>query len=177
MESKKPASKRLTAVAAGGVAVVALVAGIFFFTQRDEENITDGDTPRIGYAADATLANDANELQRIADETARDKGVTLEYSNSAVSLDGKTVTCYVANAAENQYDMYFGVYFDPDCTDELYLSQLLRPGTALREITLSRTLQPGNYQVYVVETQVGDIDGVQTIMNQVSHTVELQVKE
>lgn len=177
MDIKLPAAKLVAAAVAGGVATAGIATGAFLYSQRGAADVpAESDPPRIGYAADATMANSGNELQEIADRVAQDKGITLEYSNTAISLDGQTVTCYVANAIENAYDMYFGVYFDSAYEEELYLSQLLRPGTALREITLSRVLEPGKYQIYVVETQVGEIDGVQTIMSQVAHTIDLEVK-
>jgi hypothetical protein len=62
-------------------------------------------------------------------------------------------------------------------TDELYLSQLVPPGSGFEEITLEHPLDPGNHTVYVALTQVvtDEETGEQTIHNQVVYTMNFTV--
>lgn len=125
---------------------------------------------RIGYAAEGvTIVDDADALQREYDEmmeASKQKGMTLSYQNDAVSENGVDVDCYIANSIDNDYDMFIAIYADSAFTDELYLSQLLRPGTAFNKIALNRKLDPGVHTVYVVYTQIVVEDNEQKIHDQ-----------
>jgi hypothetical protein len=134
---------------------------------------------RIGYAAEGvTIVDDADALQKEYDEmmeAAKEKGMTLSYQNDAVSENGVDVNCYIANSIENAYDMFIAIYADDAFTDELYLSQLLRPGTAFNSIQLNRKLEPGVHTVYVVYTQVVVEDDEQKIHDQNIVTLDIHV--
>lgn len=133
--------------------------------------------PKIGYA-EGVVATDADELQKAVDELAKrsdEPGIALEYQNEATSTDGVNFDCYIANSAQNEHDMYIDVYADDRLTDEIFLSELLRPGTAFEHIKLNKALDKGSHTVYVAFTQVGDVDGEQTILGQVMVTMDFTV--
>lgn len=111
---------------------------------------------KLAYANSVTVVEDPDALQKLVDEmySKDDSGITLEYKGEAFSTDGENFSCYIANAVENKYDMYFGIYADANYTDELFLSDLLRPGTAFDSVKLSRKLEPGDHEVNVAFTQV-----------------------
>jgi hypothetical protein len=134
----------------------------------------------IGYAEGVTEVEDPEALQKMVDEvfaSADKPPFALEYKNGAYSEDGVNFSCYIANAASNEYDMFICVYADAALTDELYVSQLLRPGTAFDQITLNRKLEPGVHRVYVPHTQIAIEDGEQTIMAQNTVTMDFIVNE
>ena len=66
-----------------------------------------------------------------------------------------------------------------ELTDQIFLSGLVPPGSGFDHITLDHELEPGDHRVYVVLTQV-DTDpetGKQTLIRQVSHTMDFHVTE
>ena len=110
------------------VVVVAAAAVIFFNRQPQApptEDLTDGNVPMLGYAEGTTVTRDENALQDAVDKMAEklEKGsMMLEYEGDAYSSDGENFTGYLANAAENSYDMYFDMYADSALKDEIFLS-------------------------------------------------------
>lgn len=144
---------------------------------------TVGADGRIGYAADV-ITSDPETLQKAVDEMyekAKEPGVSLQYKEMAISDDGKHFSCFLGNSERNDKDMFLAIYADPELTDELFLSELLRPGSRFEEIEISRTLEPGEYEAYLVHTQVADEEQngeyVQAIQAQVATTLKLVVNE
>lgn len=173
------------------LAIAALVAGGIwagktFFSGKDEPGYTSAleaamAGERIGYATNV-VTTDPQTLQDAVDEMNRkaaEPGVALEYKNTAFSVDGQTFECYIGNSADNAYDMFFTLYADPELTEVLFLSELLRPGTRFEEITLEKTLEPGAHEAYLVHTQVQDNEEneqkLQTIHAQIATTFHLVV--
>lgn len=151
------------------VLALGIGAGIYFLRSVPEEDINDG---RIPYAEGVVVMEDTDV------EPAEYGWIDLTYDYQAFSKDGINFTCLLSNAASNQYDLYFDLYADADLTDEIFLSGLLPPGTALEEITLNHALPVGTTTVYVVFNQVDtDEDGNQSIVNQTVVTVEFIVAE
>lgn len=178
MEPKNQPTKRWI-IAVLLVLVAALVA-VLLFTHSCQaepaENIPDGSVPMIGYAEGVVVSDDAEELQKLLDEEREDsQGITLEYKGVATSTDGENFTCYIANAPENTYDMYLDIYADDALTDEVFLSGLIRPGNAFKEIKLNHPLPAGTTKVYVAFTQVEEDQA--TIHAQVLVTMDFVVTE
>ena len=178
MENKRPLDKRLIAVIVGLILVIMTMAFFLFFRQG-ATTIEDGDTPRVGYAANATVMLDQNSLQAAMDEAmknAKDGNVALLYKNNAYSENGTDFTCYIVNSTSNKYDMFLTIYADAALTDQVFLSGLVPPGSGFEQITLDRALEAGDHTVNVVVTQVDtDESGQQVIKNQVAHTMEFHV--
>lgn len=165
-----------------GAIVIALLATIVVILLRRQplETINDGGTPKIGYATDAKVMLDQDSLQAAMDaamENARNGNISLRYKNNAYSSDGITFECVIANSASNIYDMYLTIFADVELKDQIFLSELVPPGSGFESITLDHALDPGDHTVYVALTQV-DTDsetGEQVIKNQVMHTMEFHV--
>lgn len=141
------------------------------------ESLGDASTPLIGYEEGVT-ALDEDSLQKAVDEMyaeAAKQGIPLSYENDANSLDGEKVHCYIANPEHSEYDIYIQVFADAELTDQLYLSGLIPPGKAVREINLDRRLEEGNHRIYVAYTQVEEDHA--TIRQQIVVTMDFHVGE
>lgn len=140
---------------------------------------TDNDSGfKIGYATEGvTVVEDPNALQNAVDEMlkkAEEGQIALEFQNTATSNDGVNFDLYFANSELNSYDMFIAVYGDSEFKDQLFLSGLLRPGTAFKTIKLDRALEPGTHTVYVAYTQIEP--DLETIHGQIIVTMEFVVK-
>ena len=182
-ENKSGSNKRLIIILAAIIIIVAIVAvaSVVILTNSKDSgnstvNIGDGNTPKIGYA-ESVIAVDEDSLQKAVDEmfTADDGQFVTEYKNNAASTDGENFTCYIGNSPLNTYDMYIQIFADNDYTDQIFLSELLRPGTAFDHITLEHPLDPGDHTVYVAFTQVGE--DLASIVGQVVVTMDFTVTE
>lgn len=178
MDAKNQSKKRWVVPVLLGVVILLLLLILFLFLNREQNlvNINDGDVPKLGYAEGVTVVNDPDALQKAVDEMyakAAEGNIMLEYANDATSSDGETFECYIANAAENSYDMYIQMFADSALTDQLLLTGLLRPGTAFDSITLEHALDKGTHRVYVAFTQVEE--DLATIHGQVMVTMDLTV--
>lgn len=151
------------------VFALGIGAGVYFLRSAPEEDINDG---RIPYAEGVVVMEDTDI------EPAEYGWIDLKYNYQAFSNDGVNFSCLLANAASNQYDLYFDLYADAELKDEIFLSGLLQPGTALEKVTLDHALPEGTTTVYVVFNQVDTGEGgAQTIVNQTIVTVDFVVVE
>lgn len=152
------------------LAVLLLVGagiGAYLYLNRPDESVGDG---RIPYA-EGVVIMDGSDIEPVP------KGrIALRYNYQAYSTDGINFTCKLGNDESNQYDLYFDLYADAALTDEIYLSGLLRPGTALDSITLDHALPEGTNTVYVSFNQVDvDEEGNQSLLSQTLVTVDFIV--
>lgn len=148
------------------VALFSAGAAIVVLANRKPEA---PEAEKIGYSESVVVLDNNKPVDLTPPEA-----ISLEYKGQAVSTDGKTFQCHIVNAAKNQYDMYIDIYSDAALTDEIFLSELFRPGTGFEEITLNRTLEKGVHTVYLVFTQVEDDHS--TIHNQTAVTYNLIVQ-
>ena len=161
-------------VAAGAV----LLLGKFGEQEPEADTLGDNQTPPIGYEEGVTVVDDPDALQKAVDamqEKAKQEGIPLEYQNGASSKDGTKFDCYIANPAKASYDFFINIYADAELTDQLYLSGLIPPGSAKRELELDHALSPGTHRVFVVFTQVEDDHT--TIHQQATVTMDFSVFE
>ena len=177
-QNTSDSSKKIVIIAA--VIIAALLIVVVVLLTRSPQGAGNSNAPQIGYATDAKVMLDQDALQAAVDEAlknAADRNVALQYQNEAFSSDGTTFSCYIVNAPENLYDMFLTIYADSELTDQLFLSELVPPGSGFEEITLEHALEQGDHTVYVAVTQV-DTDeetGSQVIKNQVMHTIVFHV--
>jgi hypothetical protein len=158
------------------VVAVVIAAAVIIGTQKKSSDLT------VGYATEAKVMLTQDELQAAMDqamENAKDGNISLRYKNNAYSSDGENFECYLVNSSGNAYDAIFAIYADPEMTDELYLSQLVPPGSGFENLKLERPLDEGDHTVYVALTQVktDEKTGSQTIGNQVVYTMEFHVQK
>lgn len=169
-------SKKVIVVAVVAVLVVIVVAAavvLYFLNGKETDN-------QLGYASDAVVLLDEDSLQAAVDEAmanAKNSLVALEYEEHAYSTDGKNFSCYIANSASNLYDMFLTIFADAELSDQVFLSELIPPGSGFEQITLDHALEPGDHVVYVAVTQVDtDENGTQVLKNQVVHTMTFHVE-
>lgn len=178
MAGKAPLIAALSAVSVAVVAASAAVIVVVTSADRSETPQEGAAAPRVAYATEGvTVVEDPDELSRRVSEMYADAGnmMALEYKNDAYSEDGREFECYIANSVSNEYDMFIAIYADAGYSDELFLSQLLRPGSAFGRVELERTLEQGDHTVYVAFTQVKEEDGQQAICGQSRVTMTFHV--
>ena len=148
--------------------------------QETEEPTNSGSGFRVEYASDHVgVVEDPDAFQKEFDEAvanAEKSMIALEYKHEAFSDDGVNFACYIANSLDNLYDMFIAIYGNAEMTDELFLSKLIRPGQAFEQVTLNRALEVGEHQVFVVFTQVTEVDGEQSICGQRAVTMNFFVE-
>jgi hypothetical protein len=158
------------------VVAVIIAAAVIVCTRQKTPDLT------VGYATEAKVMLDQDSLQAAMDaamENAKDGNISLLYKNNAYSSDGENFECYLVNSSGNLYDAFFTIYANADMTDELFLSQLVPPGSGFENITLEHPLDEGDHTVYVALTQVktDEKTGAQSIGHQVVHTMEFHVQK
>ena len=131
----------------------------------------------LDYAQGVTVVDDESSLQAAVDKMMEDasKEMVASYQNQAISEDGKTFTCYIANSEYNEYDMFIALYTEmSEDAEPIFLSGLMRPGEAYREITLDEALDEGTHRVNLAMTQVEDDHS--TIHGQSVVTIDMVVQ-
>jgi hypothetical protein len=138
--------------------------------QEVQKEESGGSGFKVGYATEGiTATEDPEAFQKSVEEMykkSQERGVAVTYKNDAFSSDGINFSCYIGNPQDSGYDMFIAIYGDDKFTDELYLSQLLKPGQAFEKLTLNHALDPGVNTVYVAFTQVEETEGEQSIRGQ-----------
>lgn len=155
--------------------VIVVALAVTLQGQNTAEPAAD-DNGVLGYADGVTVVDDESALQAAVDKMLEDaeKEMVVSFQPQAFSEDGKTFTCYIANSEYNEYDMFIALYTEiGEEAEPIFLSGLMRPGEAFREITLDEALDNGTHEVYLVMTQVEDNQS--TIHGQNIVTVEMQV--
>ena len=165
----------ITAVVIVSVVIAVAVAVVIIVTGKEEPS------SGIGYSKDAQVILTQEEMQAAIDAERENSGggVALLYKNDAYSYDGVNFACYIVNSPFNSLDMFLAIYADMDFTDELFLSQLVPPGSGFNTLKLNRPLELGDHEVYVAMTQV-EIDeetGEEVISQQIFHTMDFHVVE
>jgi len=177
-ETKSNKTTKVAIAVAAAVVAAAIGIGVFALTRRDDQDSNSGS---IGYASEATIMLDEDSIQAAVDEAqenAKNGMVALQYQNDAFSSDGTTFSCYIANSPSNLYDMFLAIYADAELTDQIFLSQLVPPGSGFENITLDHALDAGSHTVFVALTQVDtNEDGQQVIKHQTMHTMDFHVTE
>jgi hypothetical protein len=124
----------------------------------------------VGYASQGVTAVGSQEEfdKTVAEAIERSQrpGIALSFKSEAYSQDGKTFSCHLGNDEANGMDMLIAIYTDNTFEDELFVSELLRPGEAFESITLNRALEPGSHDVVAAFSLVTEQDGQQTIDRQ-----------
>ena len=161
-----------------GAAVVLAVGKLGGEEEPDEEQLGDANVPKIGYEEGITVVDDPDAFQKAVDEINADAekgGIPIEYRNDAHSSDGRTLECYIGNPANASYDIYINIFFDDQYTDQLYLSGLIPPGKAMKELRLDHDLPEGDHRVFMAITQVEDDHA--TIRQQAFVTMDFHVEK
>ena len=173
---KEPAlSNKVVIIAAAAVIVALAVVAFLLLSGRKETDLG------IGSATEAKVMLDQDSLQAAFDEALRNAAegnIGLKYKNDAYSSNGTDFECYIVNSEANKYDMFLTIYADAELTDQIFLSQLVPPGSGFENITLDHALDAGSHTVFVALTQVDtNEDGQQVIKHQTMHTMDFHVTE
>jgi hypothetical protein len=165
----------LTALVAAGAMFVLMNrngANNTVAVTQGEGEVDRGNSLIVGYATEGVtpVTNDPDEFSKAVEkafrEAAEKKPMSLKYRYDATSTDGVHFDCLLSNSQDNDEDMFIAIYTDTTFQDELFLSELLRPGTAFERITLNRQLEKGVHDVVAAFTLVKTEDGQQSITQQ-----------
>lgn len=156
MAETKKSSNRTVIIILIIVIVLLLAGGATFFilnaNKPAEETTSSGG---IAYEANVGMIKPNEDLAEKLKEGVGDR-IPLHFSTTAVSSDGENFKCVLGNPDGAQYDIYFDIYADNDCTDQIYLSGLIAPGSQLEGFTSKKTFPKGTQDVVLVITQVED---------------------
>lgn len=143
------------------LAVIAVMGAMLFRSMMQGEapgagNAASGSTPgALGYETNV-ITSDPKTLQDAVDrmyEKAAEGQMALEMQLEASSEDGKTFHCYLANSADNRYDMFMILSLD-STQQEIYRTGLIPVGGRIESFTLDQKLQSGTYTATLVYVQV-----------------------
>lgn len=157
-EEKKSSNKKLVIILI--VVIVLLVAGGAAFLllngKKPAEQGTLTSNGTIPYAANVGVVKENEDLTSKLKEGTENR-IPLHFATAAQSKDGENFTCVLGNPQGAQYDMYFDIYADDECTDQLYVSGLVPPGSQLESFKSNKTFPKGTTQdVTLVVTTVED---------------------
>ncbi len=128
----------------GAAALVILNAG------DDGEGTESGG---IRYETNVGMVKPNEDLAEKLKEGSGDR-IPLHFSTTAVSEDGVNFKCVLGNPDGAQYDIYFDIYTNAECTEQIYLSGLVAPGSQLESFKSSKSFPKGTHDVVLVVTQV-----------------------
>lgn len=154
-----------------GIVVLVTATGVIWWLCHKNAN----NVEEIGYESQAVVVTDQEQLQKMMDQMADDGSVALEYKNVATSKDGKNFACYLANSSKNKYDMFLTIFKDQEKKEQVLLTKLIPPGSALKQFTTETKLEPGTYEGVLVLTQVKEDH--KTIQSQTSVVYTMTVSE
>lgn len=156
------------------VVLVLVVAGAAILWPREEAQTATSNGTQ--YDANVIL-EDPETLQDMVDKMlakASEGQMALEMQVTAYSQDGTNFTCYLANALENNYDMYMILTLD-EGQEELCRTGLIPVGGHLENLTLQKELSSGTYTCTLSFVQVEE-DG-ETVHAEVNVGFELIVSD
>lgn len=163
----------LTALVAAGAMFIVMNRNNAETVTQGSGEVDQGNSLIVGYATEGVtpVTSDPAEFSKAVDEVFREaearKGMALKYQYDAISTDGVNFRCLLANSSDNDDDMFIAIYTDSTFQDQLFLSELLKPGTAFEKITLDRPLEKGTHNVVAAFTLVRtDENGQQSITQQ-----------
>lgn len=153
-ESKKSSNKAivillvviiLLLIGGGAAAAVILLSG--------NEDVEASQPGGIKYETNVGVVKPNENLADKLKEGTENR-IPLHFSTSAASTDGTNFKCVLGNPDGAQYDVYFDIYADDACTDEIYVSGLIAPGSQLEGFATNRAFPKGSQDVVLVVTQV-----------------------
>lgn len=160
-ETKKSSNKTIVIIliiiimlllVGGGAAAFVLINNANSGESSDSEALGAGG---IGYETNVGMVKPNEDLAEKLKEGTEDR-IPLHFSTNAISSDGENFKCVLGNPDGARYDIYFDLYADADCTEQLYLSGLIAPGTQLEGFVSKQKIPEGTHDAVLVVTQVED---------------------
>lgn len=154
--------------------IVLLVIMLVGKNNREETNQDYQKQGPLGYAANV-ITTDPQTLQDAVNDMlakAEEGQMVLEMKTEAYSSDGINFSCYLANATENNYDMFM-VFYDDETREEILRTGLIPIGGRIEDFSLSEKLDKGKHTITIVFNQVEE--DMTTIHSQVNVGLDLVV--
>jgi ABC-type Na+ efflux pump permease subunit len=198
MAEEKKDSKSKIIIVLLIIVIVLLVAGvgvgaIFIFGGQKPANEAQTTAPAVTQAPETEKKNDnplvldydssavaideaslQNSLNKMKEKVA-DGYLNLNFKNEARSNDGVNFSCFLGNSDANTHDLFFNIYKDASLEEQIYLSGLIAPGSAVESFTSEIKLDPGEYSAILFFSSVDDDHT--TMLSQVAVELKLVVNE
>jgi len=153
------------------LALAAVAVMLFTACSKQADTSEEENSPKLKFATEGVTATDQDSLQKAVDEMNKPKEtIGLYFKASALSSNGTDFTCYLGNSKSNNYNAFYALYADEELTDQIFLSDLIRPGEVFESITLNHASPKGTTLVYCALTLVED--DLETIHDQAVFTVD-----
>lgn len=154
-EEKKSSNNKVIIILI--IVIVLLIAGgVTFFILNGKKPAEEGTLTSDGtipYAANVGMVKENEDLAEKLKEGTEDR-IPLHFSTAATSKDGENFKCVLGNPQGAQYDMYFDIYADDECTDQIYISGLVAPGSQIEQFKSKKKFPQGTQDVVLVVTTV-----------------------
>lgn len=179
-QTKAGLSNKVVIISALVVVMTVTGAALAIISALNRQEPAPLPSSNIGYSTVASVILSQADLQAAYNQAlanAKNGNIALMYKNNAFSTDGSNFSCYIVNSPANKFDMFLTMYADLEMTDQVFLSQLIPPGSGFENLTLEHALEKGTHTIYVCLTQV-DRDpetGEESICGQVFHTMDFHV--
>jgi len=175
-EEKKSSNNKVVIILI--IVIVLLIAGgVTFFILNGKKPAEEGTLTSDGtipYAANVGMVKENEDLAEKLKEGVGDR-IPLHFSTTAKSEDGENFKCVLGNPQGAQYDMYFDIYADDECTDQIYVSGLIPPGSQLESFKSNKKFPKGtNQDVTLVVTTVEDDHKTLHLQTRVALTIVVQ---
>lgn len=135
------------------VIVLLLAGGAVFFALNAKDKPEESQTGVIPYEQNIGVVKPDEDLAEKLKEGTENR-IPLHFATSAVSTDGENFKCVLGNPDGAQYDMYFDMYADDACTEQIYLSGLVPPGSQIENFKTNKVFPKGSTEVTLVITTV-----------------------
>lgn len=160
------------------IAAIVLLSLLILGTAASLLLLNSGDTARLPDSGVSGIRYERNVVEIKGDsgfsQPPDDTRIPLHYAAGATSRDGVNFKCVLGNPKGAAHDVYFDIYADAECTERIYLSGLVAPGTQLESFKSEKRFPEGNTDVVLVVTKVGDDH--ETLIAQTAVVLTLIVK-
>lgn len=155
MAEAKNSSKKTIIILLIVIIALLLGGGAAAIILLNRDGGEDTESGGIKYETNVGMVKPNEDLAEKLREGTEDR-IPLHFSTSAISKDGENFTCVLGNPEGAKYDIYFDIYADAECTEQIYLSGLVAPGSQLESFKSSKVFPEGTHDVVLVVTQVED---------------------
>lgn len=140
------------------IIIVLLLAGgaAFFIINANKKPAEQGALTSDGtipYAANVGMVKPNEDLAEKLKEGVEDR-IPLHFATTATSKDGENFKCVLGNPQGAKYDIYFDLYADEECTEQMYISGLVPPGSQIESFKSNKKFPKGTQDVVLVVTTV-----------------------
>lgn len=160
---KKENSKKISRKSVITILLILLIVGIIIVLAlilKKDKNKNDETGENVEPTATTTpVRYDSNIIVGKDDAASDEVGnvedgqMNLEMKDVAISKDGKNFSCYICNAKENAFDMFFTIR-DPVTNKDIYKSGLIPVGARIETFKIDNPIDKGKHRCVLIYHQM-----------------------